>query len=288
MPTALDSLSGGRRFPLPPGLNRGNMIVLSLCGRECVACHAEMHIHDAPQTHTHTHKHICQVSRRVTENFCQVLPHSMTTTMRDDSEIEEKAASRPTEQPHAGGHAPHAIRQPGLRGALPAITACSLRAGEDRGRKIFVSGPIRGVLAHCSSGIPVHLLRDLVDQLRDGLVLIDLGCTTLLSAERSQGANHTQAVSASKPALPLSREVDLKGICGGVPHGLSKCACWYFWVYAMIWVLRNKLSTVLVPGNWGAFSVGESGTVVPLVESAASASQSTQPTRAGTWIAARR
>ena len=44
----------------------------------------------------------------------------------------------------------------------------------------------------------------------------------------------------------------------------------YFRVYALVWVLARKTSALVAPGLWGkVFSVGESGTFVPLLTNAA-------------------
>ena len=36
-----------------------------------------------------------------------------------------------------------------------------------------------------------------------------------------------------------------------VGGGGGKCSGWCFRVYALAWVFRNKLSTLLVPNHWG-------------------------------------
>ena len=53
---------------------------------------------------------------------------------------------------------------------------------------------------------------------------------------------------------------------------LSKCAGWYLQVYTLVWVVANKLLTLYVLSSWiKVFATGESGTVVPLPTSNASA-----------------
>ena len=59
---------------------------------------------------------------------------------------------------------------------------------------------------------------------------------------------------------------------GALSSRLSNCAGWYSRVRTLVWVFRNKLCTSRVPNHWGRnILLGESGTVVPLLTSAASA-----------------
>ena len=36
----------------------------------------------------------------------------------------------------------------------------------------------------------------------------------------------------------------MKVCAGGLPYRLSRCACWYFWVYALVWAFRRKWSNI--------------------------------------------
>ena len=64
-----------------------------------------------------------------------------------------------------------------------------------------------------------------------------------------------------------------KGGLGGLLQKRSKRAGWYFRVvHVLMQVFKRNLSTLLVPSHWGKiFWVHESGTVVPLLMSAAPA-----------------
>ena len=80
--------------------------------------------------------------------------------------------------------------------------------------------------------------------------------------------------SCSCAGWSVLRAKGFGGVCGrggeGVPMKAEYvcplgCMHWF-------WVVRRNWSTLPVPGHWGkALSIGESGTVVPLLTSAASA-----------------
>ena len=62
----------------------------------------------------------------------------------------------------------------------------------------------------------------------------------------------------------------LERVWGGLQEKLSQHASWQVRVYALVWGFRKKLFTFPVPSHWGTvLLLGESGTVVPLLASAA-------------------